>query len=171
MNRRIFLCGLTLGTVAAPRTAEAQPSGKIPRIGFVSNSSASDPTIDGLKQGLRDHGYLEGRNLLIDWYFAEGRDERLPGFAAELVSFVRSLNMGKFYSQRIHNLIGPPARAVIGGSVGGPDLYKERMEEHRKEYLDQLRGNRDAVEKLVVEMLRYQQWVDEGRVPHQARQR
>ncbi len=86
MNRRTFLCGLTFAVVPAPLAAGAQQPEGIPRIGFLSTSTASERGNDGFRQGLREDDYVEGRNLLIEWYFAEGRDERLSGFAAELAT-------------------------------------------------------------------------------------
>ena len=88
MNRRTFLCGLTLGTLAAPLAAEAQ-AGKIARIGFLSPGSASDPRmplrLGAFRQGLRELGYVEGQNIAIESRWAEGKYDRLPGLAAELV--------------------------------------------------------------------------------------
>src|SRR6266446_2204247 len=72
------------GLLATPIAVDAQQTEKVRRIGFLSGTSKF-PEIDGLMQGLREHGYAVGRNLLIEWRFAEGRNERLPSFAAELV--------------------------------------------------------------------------------------
>jgi putative tryptophan/tyrosine transport system substrate-binding protein len=86
MNRRTFLCGLPLGTLAAPLAAEGQPAGKVYRIGLLGLSSRSDITgLAALRQGLRDLGYEEGKNLVIDYRWAEGNYDRLPTFAEELV--------------------------------------------------------------------------------------
>jgi putative ABC transport system substrate-binding protein len=87
MDRRTFLCGLTLGPLAAPLAAEAQPAGKIPRIGFLSLSSpeAVAPRIEAFRQGLRQLGWVESQNVTIEYRYAEGKVERLPTLAAELV--------------------------------------------------------------------------------------
>jgi putative ABC transport system substrate-binding protein len=86
MNRRTFLCGLTLGTLALPFAAEAQPTGKVPRIGFLYyGSPGPSPELDAFRQGLRELGCIEGQNIAIDVRFASGRVERLPELAAELV--------------------------------------------------------------------------------------
>ncbi len=82
MHRRTFLCGLTLGAVAAPLATEAQQAERVRRIGFLSAPPAN---VEEFRQGLRENGYVEGRNLLIEWRSADGQDERLPGLAAELV--------------------------------------------------------------------------------------
>ena len=86
MNRRTFLCGLTLGTLALPFAAEAQQAGKVPRIGFLFYSSPGpSPEIDAFRLGLSELGYVEGQNIAIEVRFASGRVERLPELAAELV--------------------------------------------------------------------------------------
>jgi ABC-type uncharacterized transport system substrate-binding protein len=86
MDRRTFISGITGGLLAAPLAAEAQPTGKIYRIGFLSPSSSADPSIlDAFREGLRELGYVEGRNIAIASRWAAGKYERLPGLAAELV--------------------------------------------------------------------------------------
>ena len=87
MNRRTFLAGTGAVLLAAPLAAEAQPAGKVPRVGFLTAFAASDVPQwrAGFRQGLRDFGYTEGRNIVIEYRYAEGRPERLPGLAAELV--------------------------------------------------------------------------------------
>jgi ABC-type uncharacterized transport system substrate-binding protein len=79
---------LALAVTFAPLAGEAQQADKVRRIGFLSGTSRSPAIahdLDGLIQGLREHGYLLGQNLLIEWRFADGRTDQLPGFAAELV--------------------------------------------------------------------------------------
>ena len=87
MHRRTFLCGLTLGALAAPLAADAQQAGKVPRIGFLSLTSPSDRPflLDAFRQRLRELGWVEGQNIVIDYRYAEGRVDRLPDLAAELV--------------------------------------------------------------------------------------
>ena len=87
MNRRTFLCGLTLGTLAAPLAAGAQQAGKVYRIGFLGPSSASTHAnrVEALRAGLRELGYVEGKNILIEYRWAEGKYDRLLDLAAELV--------------------------------------------------------------------------------------
>src|SRR3989442_8587838 len=87
MKRRVFVTGVA-GLLAAPLAAEAQ-AGKVPRVGFLSPNSASDPGWLGrlrvFQQGIRELGYVEGRNIVIESRWAEGKWDRLPGLAAELV--------------------------------------------------------------------------------------
>jgi putative tryptophan/tyrosine transport system substrate-binding protein len=89
MDRRAFIGTLTGGLLAAPLAAEAQPAGKVPRVGFLAASSASDAAnarwIEAFRQGLRDLGYVEGRNIVIEYRYAGEKYERLPALAAELV--------------------------------------------------------------------------------------
>jgi len=82
---RLIVIVMALGLFAAPLAAEAQHAGKVWRIGVLGNSRTG-PEIGGLQQGLRERGYVEGTNLLVEWRFAEGRADRLRGLADELVS-------------------------------------------------------------------------------------
>jgi putative ABC transport system substrate-binding protein len=76
-----------LGLLAAPLGAFAQQKGKVWRIGFLGAASASGfaQRLDALRAGLRDLGYVEGKNLVIEFRWAEEKYERLPELAAELV--------------------------------------------------------------------------------------
>jgi putative ABC transport system substrate-binding protein len=73
--------------LAAPLAAGAQQAAKVPRIGFVSaaTSGVSSFALDAFRQGLRELGWVEGQNIVVDYRFAEGRSDRLPDLAAELV--------------------------------------------------------------------------------------
>ena len=68
-------------------TAAAQPPEKVPRVGSLwpNNPSPHQRTLDAFRQGLRDLGWVEGKNVVIEYRWAEGRSERLPTLAAELV--------------------------------------------------------------------------------------
>ena len=77
---------LALGLLTAPPLSEAQPAGKVPRIGVLSpGSPGPSPLLEAFRQGLREVGYVEGWNIAIEWRFAEGRNEQLPELAGELV--------------------------------------------------------------------------------------
>src|SRR5215468_4252187 len=67
--------------------AEAQQSAKIPTIGYLGAGYRSSSLTDAFRQGLRELGYVEGKNILIEYRHAEGKPERLPDLAAELVRF------------------------------------------------------------------------------------
>ena len=88
MERRTFIGVLTGGLLAAPLTSEGQQAGRIPRIGYLAPGSASAdaPRIESFLQGLHELGYVEGQNIFIERRFADGKVERLPGLAAELVN-------------------------------------------------------------------------------------
>src|SRR5438067_555183 len=68
--------------------AGAQQPQKIPRIGFLGTSSPSaiSTRVEGFRQGLRENGYVEGQNIAIEYRWAEGKLDRLPKLAADLVS-------------------------------------------------------------------------------------
>jgi len=79
---------LTLSILAAPLVTTAQPAGKVYRIGFLTPGFPRpdrDPPVDAFRQGLRELGYVEGQHLVIAYRGAEGKIERLPDLAAELV--------------------------------------------------------------------------------------
>ena len=87
MDRRRFMGTVASGLLAAPLAAEAQQAAKVPRIGYLSINVAGGPYMtEGFRQGLRDLGYVEGRNVLIEFRDAEGKLERLLALAAELVA-------------------------------------------------------------------------------------
>jgi putative ABC transport system substrate-binding protein len=79
---------LILSMLVAPLVTAAQPAGQVHRIGWLSPGFPRpdrDPPVDAFRQGLHDLGYVEGQNLVIEYRGAEGKDERLPDLAAELV--------------------------------------------------------------------------------------
>jgi putative ABC transport system substrate-binding protein len=90
MTRRTMALLLTLALLVAPLGAEAQPPGKILLVGVPFSGAAtglSDPktVLYGLRQGLRELGYIEGQTIHLEYRFAEWQVDRLPGLAAELV--------------------------------------------------------------------------------------
>jgi len=87
MNRRDAALALLL-VVAAPVAAWGQPAERLFRVGFLGNSNAAlEANLVGpFREGLRDLGYVEGRNVLIEYRWAEGRYERLPTLIAELIA-------------------------------------------------------------------------------------
>jgi putative ABC transport system substrate-binding protein len=87
MDRRRFLLTSLTGALAAPLAAEAQQAVKVARIGFLATNLAANPRLpEAFRQGLRDLGYVEGRNVMVEYRDAEGKLERLPALAAELVA-------------------------------------------------------------------------------------
>jgi putative ABC transport system substrate-binding protein len=84
MKRAALTVVLALGLLAAPLTAEAQQAMKVYRIGILGNEN--NPPWDGFRQGLLDLGYVDGRNLLMEWRWSEGKPDRFPALAMELVA-------------------------------------------------------------------------------------
>jgi len=87
MDRRRFIGTIASGLLATPLAAEAQQAAKAARIGYLANVPAANPHLhEAFRQGLRDLGYVEGRNVAIEVRSAEGKPERFPALAAELVA-------------------------------------------------------------------------------------
>jgi putative tryptophan/tyrosine transport system substrate-binding protein len=88
MDRRRFLLTSLAGALAAPLGAEAQQAGKVYRIRLLgaTSNSAHAKGVEALRAGLRDLGYVEGQNIVIEYRWAEGKYDRLPNLVAELVA-------------------------------------------------------------------------------------
>jgi putative ABC transport system substrate-binding protein len=91
MKRREFITllgGATAPAILWPLPARPQPAGKVARIGFLGSATAagSAKSVEAFRAGLRDLGYVEGKNLVIEFKWAEGKYERLPALVAELMS-------------------------------------------------------------------------------------
>src|SRR2546426_7066141 len=89
IDRRAFLSGLALSVVVVPLAAAAQTPPKVPKVGYLSIGSASDPRrialLDAFRQGLSGLGYIENRSISIEARFAERSYDRLADLAAGLV--------------------------------------------------------------------------------------
>ena len=64
MNRRRFLQAVSASVLAGPLAAEAQPAGKVPRIGLLRSGAPPDPFVEAFRHGLRELGYVEGQNII-----------------------------------------------------------------------------------------------------------
>jgi len=87
VNRRAFVAG-SVGLLTSPLVVTAQPTTKVPRVGYLAGGRQGDPATpasEAFRQGLRDLGYVEGRNVVLEYRFAEGRIDRYPELVAELV--------------------------------------------------------------------------------------
>jgi len=115
ISRRGFLAG-TVTLLAAPLAAEAQPTGKVYRIGYlaIASPTASGPSMDAFRQGLREFGWVEGQNVSIEYRFADGETARLPGLAAELVR----LNVDLIFA-----VSSPPAKAAQRATDSVPIVF------------------------------------------------
>ena len=124
MERRTFLTALGGGLLAAPLAAEAQPAGKVPRIGYLVLAPLDAPesrvALDAFRQGLRERGYVEGQNIVIKYRVAHGKIERLPALATELVR----LNVDLIVADS--TLLARAARQatttipIVAGAMGDP---------------------------------------------------
>ncbi len=155
IDRRSMLV-LCLGAIAAPLAGLAQqPPGKIPRIGLLISESLSGQTsrVEGLRDGLRDHGYVEGQNIAIEIRSAEGNYDRLPSLASELadlkvdvlVAFgIKALAAARSATATIPIVIpatssdpiamglvsslSRPGGNVTGSTTFGPEIMAKRLE-------------------------------------------
>ncbi len=85
-DRRTFIASMVGAVLSAPIGVQAQQAGKIYRVGFLWDSPAVWPhALEGFRQGLRDLGWAEGLNVVVEYRWAEGRFDRLPGLVEELV--------------------------------------------------------------------------------------
>ena len=84
MKKKLFVSLLATLMLSSVYPARAQQPAKVPRIGFLT-SAAGDPSAEAFRQGLRELGYVEGRNIAIEYRFAEGRPQSLSELAVELV--------------------------------------------------------------------------------------
>ena len=113
IRRREFIAlvgGTAVSFVSLPRSARAQQSTKIPRIGIIDDA----PMWNAFRQGLREHGYLEGQNIAFDYKYADGVPERLAEAAAELVR--RPVDVIATYGT-------PPTPGSQGGDGDHPDCH------------------------------------------------
>jgi putative tryptophan/tyrosine transport system substrate-binding protein len=85
VTRRAFVFELTLGALVPALAAHAQTTGKVYRIGYLAADSGALGFVDAFREGLRELGWIEGKNIVIEYRFAEGQYDRLPALAAELV--------------------------------------------------------------------------------------
>jgi len=156
IDRRTFLAGTGAVFLAAPRASEAQEPAKVFRLGLLGTVPPTDPGTlriwDGFLEGLRQLGYVEGQNLVIERRFSEGRYERLPALAAELVRLkvdvivaggapapeaaqratstipIVMLNHGDPVGSGLVASLARPGRNVTGLSFIAPDLVGKQLQ-------------------------------------------
>src|SRR6266853_429350 len=110
MRRREFIA-VVAGALSWPVAADAQQTGKMPRIGILNNGFAGSTTNSALFQGLRELGYTEGQNLAIEFRFADWQLDRHPALGDELVES-----------------LGSPGGNVTGNTFLGPELVAKRLQ-------------------------------------------
>src|SRR3989338_2436488 len=88
MNKKIAVFVFAAAILVSVHLADAQQTKKVPRIGFLGNSTAALEVnlVGPFRDGLRDLGYVEGQNILIEYRWAEGKYERFPALIAELIA-------------------------------------------------------------------------------------
>jgi putative ABC transport system substrate-binding protein len=124
MKRRIL--GVVLGALllAFSIPAEAQQTKKAPRIGYLTTTFASEVTgrVDALRRGLRQLGYLEGKNIAIEYRYGEGKPDRLPALVGELIDLKVDLIVTHGFpaarAAKQATTTIPIVMAVIGDAVG-----------------------------------------------------
>ena len=84
-NKSVFCFALCAMLIALSFPAQAQQPNKIPRIGFLWGTGPESPNLEAFRQGLRDLGYIEGKNILVEYRYLEGQLDRIPSLVAELV--------------------------------------------------------------------------------------
>ena len=84
-TRRAFIGTLAGGFLAAPLAAQAQQTGKIPRIGFLRSGPPPRPFVEGFEQGLRELGYVDGQNIIIEYRYGDGSTTQLGQLGGELL--------------------------------------------------------------------------------------
>ncbi len=142
MERRTFLAGTGVVLLAAPLAADAQQQGKVPRIGFLTAFSPSDFPLwrEGFQQGLRDFGYTEGNNILVEYRYAEGQPERLLDLAAETTPANLAAKQATATIPIVMTLVADPVGSGLvsslarpGGNITGlslqlPDIAAKRLQ-------------------------------------------
>ena len=186
MKRAIVLGAIVLACLVVRSAAEAQSLAPVPRIGvlrFAGGNSESAPFVEAIRQGLRELGYVEGKNIAIEWRFAEGRRDRVATFARELVrlrvalivtSGTPAAEAAKAATRSIPIVLAGVADAVgsgfvaslaqPGGNITGLSLNFPETAGKQLEWLRQmlpgisriafLASNRDPAAALIVEETR-----------------
>jgi putative ABC transport system substrate-binding protein len=152
MKRRDFITLLGGAAAALPLAARAQQAEQPVRIGYLGfTSAANKPNRDAFRAGLRDLGYVEGRNLVIEFRWAERDNDRLPGLAAELVGLkvdvivtyatgvdaaqratstipIVMATYGDAVATRVISNLAHPGGNVTGSTFFYPELMAKRLE-------------------------------------------
>jgi putative ABC transport system substrate-binding protein len=157
LKRREFIT-LLGGAAAWPLGARAQQAGKIWRVGMLDNTSPSlnAANVDAFRQGMRELGYVEGQNLLIEYRSVDGRNERYPEMAADLVRLkvdvivtrgTPALLAAKSATAAIPIVMAaiaePPASVIAslahpGGNVTGLSSFTSELEPKRVELIKEI---------------------------------
>ena len=112
MERRAFLGVLAGSVLAAPLAAQAQQRGKVYRVGYLGLTARRDALADSLLRALRDLGYVEGQNLVMEFRWAAGNAARLPDLADELARARVDVIMAFSTQGAVPSLLAPGAVGV-----------------------------------------------------------
>jgi|SRR3990172_7661764 len=120
--KTIALLALALSIIGAPRATEAQQPAKVPRIGLLSPFSPSDTALwhQAFRQGLRDLGWVEGKNISIEYRYANGRDDRLPDLIAGLVRLKVDIIVTSVTNDSLAAKKATRAIPIVVASAGDP---------------------------------------------------
>jgi putative ABC transport system substrate-binding protein len=156
MTRRDFVLGSAATILAAGQAVQAQPTTRVWRLGFLGAADAKrfGRFLEALRLGLRDHGYVEGRNITIEFRWAEGQYDRLPALAAELVQLkpdvlithgtpgTLALKQATATIPIVMAIIGNPVEAGVvaslarpGGNITGSSFFSDEVTAKRLELL------------------------------------
>jgi putative ABC transport system substrate-binding protein len=122
-NRRKLLVALGAGALTVPLGSFAQQQARnVPRIGLLSPNSPSDAALwhDAFRQGLRTLGWVEGKNISIEYRYAEGKSDRLPELAADLVRLKVDVIVASGLSDSLAAQKATKAIPIVMASVGDP---------------------------------------------------
>jgi putative ABC transport system substrate-binding protein len=159
IERRALLRTLGLGLLGASSRAAAQPAGRTYRIGFLGGASAPGyrTLVEAFVLGLRDHGYVPGKNMAIEYRWADGQYEQLPALAADLVNLkvdviVTQGTPAAFAAKRataaipiVMAIVGNPVESGIvasyarpGGNITGSSFFWGELNAKRLEHMKTL---------------------------------
>jgi putative tryptophan/tyrosine transport system substrate-binding protein len=171
MRRREFIATIGIAAVACPLAARAQQVGRIWRVGFLGAATAAKyaKLVDAFRAGLRDFAYIEGKNLAIEFRWAEGNTARLPELAAQLVKLnidclvthgtpgtaaakkasttvpIVMAVSGDAVATGLIKSLAQPGGNVTGTTFFGPELAAKRLEfPRRHSRRDQVGGARQS---------------------------
>ncbi len=116
----IIVVMISLGTLPAPTPVGAQQAVKVPRIGVLRPGAPPDHLLEAFRVALRELGYAEGRNIVLEYRWAEGKLERLPELAAELVRLKVDLVTTWSTPAALAARNATPAVPIVFGGVGDP---------------------------------------------------
>jgi len=125
----MLILALAFSILWPPLTTYAQQAGKVSRIGFLGATSAADLAIrvEALRAGLRDLGYVEGKNLVFEFRWAEGQYERLPALAAELlelrIDLLAALGTSAVHVAKSATAKSTPTIPVVFSTGSDPGQY------------------------------------------------